>query len=662
MLDLWHYRQGLKERAAEIEKELLKPRAKLAIRAAIGAGRHSIAKQLAQVMDLVILELPAFDDMDAPLHGLVQLASQAGTLDTALAGTGSDFVRHVTVAAQSLADQGRAVVVVMPVPRAATAGEAESVTRQRLEQLLTAVISVPTLRVAVLATPGTRLRDRFTMTVELTAPQIAAPQIRASDLPGDFGAAARALAGWMASSGWVSTPLEARLQVGLIALGERPDDVGLKLEALARKLVHQLRRWRTVAAAVKRLLVVRRPIPISEIPAVSGVEPHWQPLLTECIGYGMDIVRVPEVTRQVLLDTLRASAAVDDDERAALEEAHSALATWHESRDGVRSLRDLPRDQAIHWLEKVHHLALGGAACATRWAEQEPAGREQLWERARYLSHELRHFHEAAQIYEDSIERFGEDPYSRHYLAYNLDRARGDREQIRRGYHFAAEADPENPWWQQRWIRFLIAHGTLVEARAAWQRAIRSIDPDGTRLRRSPWLALNFHFWIARRWLAVGRLEDARAVLSEVPERWLRQEAELRDLVEVLIAQEQSLVLGESVYPASTPIEARWREPRGLRPKRTGRPLRTWAPGRVVDARASDVTVIVAPTPYEAQQLTFDADSWRHLAGEAAEDAEGFFELGTYEGGEQVVRCLPDDGERARLALEEDELLARIGA
>ena len=55
-----------------------------------------------------------------------------------------------------------------------------------------------------------------------------------------------------------------------------------------------MRRWPTVAAAVKRLLVVRRPVPASEVPAVSGVEPRWQLLLTECIGYGMDIVRVPE--------------------------------------------------------------------------------------------------------------------------------------------------------------------------------------------------------------------------------------------------------------------------------------------------------------------------------------------------------------------------------
>ncbi|MBC7977065.1 MAG: hypothetical protein H7138_18975 [Myxococcales bacterium] len=74
------------------------------------------------------------------------------------------------------------------------------------------------------------------------------------------------------------------------------------------------------------------------------------------------------------------------------------------------------------------------------------------------------------------------------------------------------------------------------------------------------------------------------------------------------------------------------------------------------------MTVVVAPTPDEAQQLTFDAESWRRIAGEPAEDAAGFFELGTYEGGEQVVRSVPDDGEEARLGLEEDELLARVVA
>jgi hypothetical protein len=93
---------------------------------------------------------------------------------------------------------------------------------------------------------------------------------------------------------------------------------------------------------------------------------------------------------------------------------------------------------------------------------------------------------------------------------------------------------------------------------------------------------------------------------------------------------------------------------------RSGRKLIAWAPGRVVEARPTAVTVVVAPTPDEAQQLTFDAETWRRLAGEPAEDADGFFELGSYEDGEQVVRLVPDDGEGARLDREEAELLARV--
>ena len=35
-------------------------------------------------MDVAVVELPLFDDLDAPLHGLVQLASHAGTLEPVL--------------------------------------------------------------------------------------------------------------------------------------------------------------------------------------------------------------------------------------------------------------------------------------------------------------------------------------------------------------------------------------------------------------------------------------------------------------------------------------------------------------------------------------------------------------------------------------------------
>jgi tetratricopeptide (TPR) repeat protein len=411
--------------------------------------------------------------------------------------------------------------------------------------------------------------------------------------------------------------------------------------------------------AVHRLLLARRALPRSEIAAVSGVEPHWQPLLESCIGYGDSEIRVSEVIRQVLLDALEASPTTSGG-ASALENAHSSLADYHESLDGASSLDGLERTQAINWMEKVHHLALGGSACAERWDRQQLAGREQLWERARHLSRNLHQFAVAARLYQSCLDAFGDDPYSQHYLAYNLERSGGSISAVRSGYAYAAAAEPENPWWQQRWIRFLITHGTLAEAHTAWQQALRAIDPDGSRLRRSPWLALNLHCWVARRWLALGRLEEARVVLSEVPAQWL-QEAPLQELLELLAVQEQELALGESVYPESTPLSARWKEPQNLRPMRAGKPLVWWAPGRVLEALPGSVTVALAPTSEEAQQLTFEASRWQEMADEPAEDAQGFFEIGRYEGGEYVVRPMPDAVRKTSLDFEEAELRARVG-
>jgi tetratricopeptide (TPR) repeat protein len=656
VLDLWNYRSGLKGQVAEIEKDLRLPGAKIAVRASVGSGRHSVVKQISSSMKVAVIELPSFEDLDSPLHGLVQLSTHADTLSGVIGAASCDFQQQTTLAAQALADRDQAVIVLMPVPRSGSLGESDAPTRTRIEQMVSTLMSVPSLRMAVVATPETRLRSSFTRVYQLASPKIGAQNLLADELPGGFAPAARQLASWMSKRpDWASTPLEARLQVGLIALGEPPDQVGLRLEALAKKLVRQLRRWPSLGVAVQRLLLARRPLPAAAVVEVSGVEPQWEPLLTFCIGYGDEQIRVPEVTRQVLLEALQAKPAD-------IEGAHASLARYHESLDGARSLRGLHQDQAINWMEKVHHLSLGGVACSAKWIEQELAGREQFWERARYLSHRLHQYRDAARIYQACIETFGNDPYSSHYLAYNLERAHTGLEQIRHGYSYAVESEPENPWWQQRWIRFLIAHGTVAEARAAWQQATSDVDPDGSKLRRSSWLALNMHFWVARRWLAVGNLREARDVLSEVPPSWLEQEAELQRLVEIIAAQEQAMELGESVYPVSTPIADRWVTPRALKPKRSGLPLVKWSPGRVVEANGEEVTVIVAPTPSEAQQLTFDAASWQRLAGEPAADAEGFFELGEYEGGEQVVRLVLDEGDRSRISLEEDELSAWLRA
>jgi hypothetical protein len=653
VLDLWSQKSSLKERVREVERELQAPGAKLAIRAPIGAGRHSIVAQLAGSIGAAVVEFPSYGDLDAPLHGFVQLAGHAGTLAAEPETTSADLLEPTRRAAQVLADTGRALVVLMPVSHVHTSREREATTRQHIERMLGVLVSLPALRVAVIASPQTRLRDGFTRQLALPLQQVGAAQIRADQLPDQFAVAARALAEAMARHNWACSPLQVRLQVGLIALGERPDSLDLPLEALAHRLVEQLQRWRTLKLAVHRLVHARRALPADVVATVSEVELQWRPLLTACIGYGDHDVRVPEVTRQVLLETLKL-------EPTTVEDAHAKLARYHASLDGACTLRGLGQDPALHWLEKVHHLALGGVACEAAWRQQVPAGREQLWERARHLSHVQRRFDDAAQTYKACIERFGDDPYSQHYLAYNVEHAGGDLGEVRRGYAAAVASEPSNPWWQQRWIRYLIAHGTLVEARAAWRLAIPAIDPDGSKLRGSPWLARNLHYWVARRWLELGRIEDAREVLSEVPQPWLGQEAELRELDALVASHQQALIVGESVYPASAPLDDRWRRPRSLPLTRAGRALERWAPGRVVEASAAEVTVVVAPTPDDAQQLTFDATTWRQLTGDPAQDAAGYFELGAYDDGEQIIRSVPDRG--SWFDTLDAELLARVTA
>jgi tetratricopeptide (TPR) repeat protein len=655
VLSLWSVRRVLKDSARQIETALHRDGTdRLIVRSGIGAGRHTLAKDLAEQLGAHVVEFPPYEDLDSPLHGLVQLAGATGALGAPGAGH-TGLLAQALGGARLLADANRPVVLLIPAPLG-PGSDTDLSTPAEIDDIVRSVGSVPRLRVIVLATTAHRAEWFEAAMLTLTTPNVGAADLDPQQLPDRFAHAAAELQRWMSATGWASTPIEARLQVGLIAMGDRPAALAVRLEALARKMAAQLtKRFRTIGSAVRRLLVARRPLPVPTVAKISGIESDWLPLLTTCIGYGDAAIRVSEVTRQVLLDALDASAEE-------LESAHEALADYHAGLDGAPSLRGLGRDAAVSWLEKIHHLALGGDACAARWAAHEHAGREQIWERARFLSRVKRRHADAAELYRSCIERFGQDGYSMHYLAYNLERSHQSLGEVRTGYELAVRADPANPWWQQRWVRFLIAHGTLEEARGAWRLARQVIDPDGELMRRNPWLAIHLHGMVARRWLALGRIDDARDVLAEIPKQWLDQEAELRDLVRALSSDEQARTLGESVYPSSTPIEDRWTRPRSLRPSRGGKRLSWWAPGRVVEATADEVTVVIAPTPTEAQQVTYDAVTWRRMASELASDAEGYFELGRYEGGDEVIRTSVEDMHDRWLEDETSELRGWVRA
>lgn len=252
-----------------MEKALRQPGAKLAIRAPVGAGRHTLVKRLASTCGAVVVEVPSPEDLDAPLHSLVQLVTGAGPWKLEAA---QDLARCARAAAEELSAQKRVVIVLLPPSRAGAPTDASTITRERLRIFLDALTAAPDLPLAVVTTSKGRLNGRFTSTYQLEAPLIGASQIRIEGLPEPFAGAAKELVEWMSKASRESTPLEVRLQVGLVALGEHPESLGLGLEALAKKMVQQLRRWPTLERATHRLLLARRALPISAIAELSGVE------------------------------------------------------------------------------------------------------------------------------------------------------------------------------------------------------------------------------------------------------------------------------------------------------------------------------------------------------------------------------------------------------
>jgi hypothetical protein len=340
VLSLWSVRRALKDSVRQIATALHRERVdKLIVRSAIGAGRHTLARNLAEELAAHVVEFPPYDDLDSPLHGLIQLASAAGALRASGGGRGV-LLAEALEAAGGLADGNRPVVLLIPAP-IGPGNDTELSTPAEIDDIVRSIGSVSRLRVIVLATPAHRA-DWFeaSTALDLATPKVGASDLDPQQLPDRFAHAAADLRRWMSATGWASTPIEARLQVGLIAMGDRPAALALRLEALARKMAVQLTtRFRTIGPAVRRLLVARRPLPVPTVAKISGIESDWLPLLTTCIGYGDTAIRVSEVTRQVLLDALDASAEE-------LESAHEALADYHAGLDGAPSLRGLGRDAA----------------------------------------------------------------------------------------------------------------------------------------------------------------------------------------------------------------------------------------------------------------------------------------------------------------------------
>jgi hypothetical protein len=444
--------------------------------------------------------------------------------------------------------------------------------------------------------------------------------------------------------------------VALVQLGEPPGPLLQKvvssrrirapadLEPLEPYLERALARseHQSLRDGLRRLLQARFPLPVDQARRMSRLPEEHLPLLTRCIGWGCDVVRIDERVRRMLLRLTREA----DARRSPEPEAHLELARYHQKLDGALGIEQTRGAQVLNWLEKVHHLGHAGPSGEQDWSSLRLTAREFFWDRARALSMEQRDYSGAADVYQQCIDRVdAEDAYSWHYLAFNLDRAGRERDRAERAFHRAVELDRSNPWWNGRLVTFLIEQSRFREAESEWHEALERLDPDGSLVRSSSLLALNVHRWVVKAWLERGEVERARRAFDAIPPGLVGDTPRLWELGQQLQDAEEVRLLGESVYPASVPMEMRWTRPRFLEPlNQNGKRLREWFPGRVVHSSSKHVRVVVATPELEpaARRVVvreLSTKQWReYTCQESLPGADTFIEVGTYE--DEAVRIV----------------------
>lgn len=651
------------------------------IEAQRGSNRAAFLERLEGLLggDVAVrVDVPPFDDVDAPLHALLQAAARLGAEDVHAATRDGEPIRdRARAIAHSLA--GRQKVLLLWLPYARLPRDPDEPGAQirylRAEDLLGGWLSVEALKIVILFSNDAIIKqamggeglDRWSR-VSLEAPRLTYGEIDDSSW-GTFNQYARKLRDALhrRQNPITLTPAQTRLLVGLIALGASPsfllNNMILRGHAkLEDRLCESLQRDPVLREGALRIAQARAPIPRETALQLARIPEQYAPLVTECIGDGGEMFRVPELLRSALNGLRRGPADAGVQARA-----HIAIADYHQSLDGAPSPGGALSGM-VHWLEKVHHLGQSGSAGKARWAALDLPNRELYWDRARSLSVDHRDFLGAAELYRECIHRFdAHDAYAWHYLGFNLDRAGAERAEAERAFRKAVALRPDHPWYNGRLVTFLIEQARFRDADQAWQEALERVDPTGEGVLQAPWLFDEFYRWIVKAWLRMGEVRRARAAFDTIPWHMLDQSPKLEDLREELEDAEEAVALGESVYPSSTPMSDRWVQPADVVPNQSqdGLSLKAWFPGRVssVDEEGVHLALAVPDPEPEKRRLivrTLSPKEWTQLGFcSMAEAAERFVLVAIYEGerGEEVVRIHPvSDSARRRAPDEADPL------
>ncbi|HWO17384.1 MAG TPA: hypothetical protein VNO30_01365 [Kofleriaceae bacterium] len=563
MFRLADHESRLRELAAQLEQRLMQRRevARIFVRGPAGAGRRTILRQLAKNPGIVAIDPPELADLDAALGALVQAASHVPESGKLVADhrseTGDidqDMARRAEAVGKALADSGKAIALLVPPSWSESAEDPDThACARRARAFVAGIEAAAKLPIVMLGLPPPGSRTHGYSMIELAPLRLEAADLDPGALGGTLRAAAERLTQHLRATRAEAAPALLRLRLGLIALGAEPASLdGLHLIGLARQLVRRLSPAQ--AAGLGRLLLARRALEPAVIEQLTGLGGDDLALVTTCVAYGREQLQVGEPARAALLEQLH--EAGHRPRLAELEAAHKLLADHYRSLPGADAARldGLPPAAAIAWMEKVHHLAHGGARAADEWRAQHRFSRELLWARGRWLGR-TGHYKLGGNLFRDSL-GFGDHPYAHHYYAANMDRDRDDREMIEHHYRDAVTFDPENPWWSARLVTFLIAYGSFDKARYEWRELTDRVDPAGSQMRESSRLALRVHRWVAGQWLAQGHVAEARAVLDEVPPRFVRLAQPLARLAQELADAEAAAPRGDGGAAAATTLPA----------------------------------------------------------------------------------------------------------
>lgn len=631
-----------------------------------GTGRRALLRCLEEKLgeEAVSVAMPPLDDVDASLHGLLQAASALGK--GAVEGATEDKCTlrdRALKVGQDLAASHRCLLVWIPSSwdpgENAPTPDAE-LRHSRAEELLSGWFAASSLRIVLIMSAGSeKLVERASQgisawrSMRLDSPRVTASALEPAEAWGAYAGAADALRKALEKRPHLTcTPLQTRLLVGLVGLGEQP--AGLldwlvprrhSSFALERLLCETLDapKHRTLKKSLQRFLRARLPLPREVVARITQVPKEHAPLLTECITAGGAEVQVTESVRR---------ASVKEFRRPLPDPAtHLALADYHEKLDGAASPAGAFR-HITHWLEKTHQLGRSGPEGAERWRALDLPSRELYWDRARSLSAEHRRYLEAAELFRECLERFDErDAYSWHYRGYNLDCAGAQRKAAEHAFREAVRLRPTHPWYNGRLVTFLIDQARFRDADQEWQQVLTRIDPDGEAAFRAPWLLREIHRWVVKAWLRSGEVRRAQEVFDDIPDLGLDEAPWIRELRQDLEDAEEAERLGESVYPAETPIAERWRRPEALvsEQDQLGHPLLSWYPGRIVAVDEEGVHAALATHAEDPKQQrliarTLSADEWARYGFCPAAEAEGrFILLAVYgpEGEGESVKIIP---------------------